>query len=116
MAERFPTDETTLRLLIAACEINPDTGQTHLQDFLEMGSRVKSETLVGETETPFADGAVPIYDVEYEEGYAPFSEHQALINLAEDLIEARGEVRNCHAEKAAIGGSPCVCKFCSEDG
>ena len=29
---RFPTDETTLTMLIAACKINPDNGQTNLKD------------------------------------------------------------------------------------
>lgn len=80
---QFPTDETTLTLLIAACQINPDTGRTHLQDFLHMGTRVKSETLISEV-----DG-VPVYEVEHEKGYEPFSEQDVIVTLAEELLELR---------------------------
>jgi hypothetical protein len=85
VAENFPTDEVTLTLLIAACEINPDTGRTHLMDFLGMGTRVKSDTLTEE------DGpcGYPVYEREYEEGYAPFSEHQVIATLARELLAAR---------------------------
>ena len=78
----FPTDETTLTLLIAACEINPDTGRTHLMDFLEMGARVKAETLVD-------DGDPPTYFIEHEKGYEPFSPQQVIETLARELMEAR---------------------------
>jgi hypothetical protein len=81
----FPTDETTLTLLIAACNINPDTGRTHLMDFLDMGARVKSETLIEEG-GPFG---CPVYEVEYEEGYEPFSEQQVIQTLAQELLACR---------------------------
>ena len=79
----FPTDVTTLTLLIAACKINPDTGQTHLQDFLSMGARVKSETLLSEADP------IPTYLIEHEPGCAPFSEHHVIQTLAEELLELR---------------------------
>ena len=31
----FPLDDATLVMLAEACRINPDTGRTHLTDFLE---------------------------------------------------------------------------------
>lgn len=86
----FPTDEMTLRFLIEACELNPDTGQTHLQDFLHMGTRVKSEMLIedGEGLTPFD---APVYMVEFEEGAAPWSEQSVIQALAGEILRLRGE-------------------------
>lgn len=87
----FPTDDTTLTLLIAACEINPDTGRSHLMDFLDMGARVKSETLVEDGEgTWFGDA--PVYIVEHEEGYEPFSPNEVIRTLARELMAARGRL------------------------
>lgn len=85
--QRFPTDETTLTLLIAACNINPDTGRTHLMDFLNFGSIVKSEELL-EGPDPMG-GDVPTYFVEFEEGTSPFSPNQVIRTLAEELLEIR---------------------------
>lgn len=95
----FPTDETTLTLLIAACEINPDTGRTHLMDFLEMGARVKSETLVDGEEGE--SGAV--YFVEHEEGYEPFSPHHVIKTLACELLAVRSSLAS---SRDATGGQP----------
>lgn len=81
----FPTDETTLTLLVAACEINPDTGQTHLHDFLDMGTRVKSVTQIEWSEPP-------VFEVEHEEGFAPFSPQHVIITLARELLELRAKV------------------------
>lgn len=89
--EQFPTDETTLTLLEAACKMNPDSGQTHLQDFLNMGSRVKEETQI-EWSDP------PVYLIEYEEGYRPWSEHEVIVALIAEIrrfrsLSARAGVR-----------------------
>jgi uncharacterized protein YehS (DUF1456 family) len=81
----FPTDDATLVMLIAACEINPDTGQTHLHQFLDMGTREKSRTQIDDM------GGIPVFDVEYEEGYEPFSEHQVIRTLAGEILEMRGK-------------------------
>jgi hypothetical protein len=82
--ESFPTDEATLTLLIASCRINPDTEQTHLGDFLQMGARVKSEELLSED-----DDSAPVYLVEHEPGYEPFSPQQVIITLAEEVMRLR---------------------------
>lgn len=88
MSHDFPTDEMTLRMLIAACEINPDTGRTHLGDFLDMGTRRQSQELVGGSEDP-EDGDAPVYMVEYEEGYAPFSAQHVIRTLAQEILDMR---------------------------
>jgi hypothetical protein len=88
--QTFPTDAATLHMLIAACKINPDTGQTHLHDFLDMGSRVKTRTLIGGSED-VDDGDPPVYEVEYEEGFSPFSPHDVIRTLAEEVLRLRGE-------------------------
>ena len=82
----FPTDDATLVMLIAACEINEDTGRTHLHDFLDMGTRIKSSELISAE-----DDFVPVYDVEYEKGYEPFSEHQVIATLARELMACRAQ-------------------------
>ncbi len=89
-AQDFPLDSATLVMLRAACQINPDTGQTHLHDFLDMGSRVKSQTLIedGDGETM---ATAPVYEVEFEEGFAPFSEHHAIRALVGEILRLRGE-------------------------
>jgi hypothetical protein len=88
MSDGFPTDDATLHMLIAACKINPDTGRTHLMDFLSMGKREKSRTLLQEGEgTCMADA--PVYEVEFEEGYAPFSPNEVIRTLAEELLAVR---------------------------
>ena len=82
---RYPTDELSLALLAEACRINPDTGQTHLGDFLDMGTRVKSQTLLSD---PYDDGA-PVYEVEYEDGHAPHSPHTVIVSLIEEIERLR---------------------------
>jgi hypothetical protein len=84
----FPLDDATLMMLRAACEINPDTGRTHLHDFLSMGERVKSMT--DETPEDWDDHAPRVYFVEHEEGYEPFSEHQAIRALVDEVLRLRG--------------------------
>lgn len=82
---RYPTDEMSLRLLIAACSINEATGQTHLHDFLDMGTVIESETLLSGDPDPDA-GDAPVYFVEYAEGKAPHSPHSVIISLAEEIL------------------------------
>lgn len=94
MSADFPTDETTLTLLIAACRINPDTEQTHLHDFLDMGARVKSSDLISDEDDP-----VPVYMVEHEPGYEPFSETQVIITLAEEILRMRAAQRTEEASE-----------------
>lgn len=90
----FPLDDATLVMLRSACEINPDTGRTHLHDFLDMGSRVKSrEDITAETfgEIEADDQETPrVYFVEHEEGYEPFSEHDAIRALVDEVLRLRG--------------------------
>lgn len=81
----FPTDEMTLRLLIEACDINADTGRSHLQDFLQMGTRVKSRTQLDY-------GYPPVYEVEYEKGAGPWSEQLVIQALATEILRLRGEL------------------------
>ena len=57
----------------------------HLHDFLSMGERVKSQELVDDW------GGVPVYEVEFEEGFEPFSEHQAISALVGEVLRLRGE-------------------------
>jgi hypothetical protein len=78
----FPTDDVTLLLLDAACQMNPDSGHTELTSFLEMGSRVKSEALLD-------DGLVPSYFVEHEEGYEPWSPHEVIRALVAEVQRLR---------------------------
>lgn len=80
---RYPTDEMSLRLLIEACTINDETGQTHLQDFLLMGTVEKSRTDITEDDGP------RIYEVEYEPGKEPHSPQTVIVSLAEELLRLR---------------------------
>lgn len=85
----FPLDDATLVMLASACEINPDTGRTHLLDFLAMGERVKSVTDITH-EIGDGEGA-PVYFVEHEEGYAPFSPHDVIAALVAEVQRLRTE-------------------------
>jgi hypothetical protein len=95
----FPVDDLTLRLLAEACQINPDTGQTHLHDFLDMGTVVKAVTdeTTGETHPDAATALqetpddVPVFFVEYEEGYEPHSETGVILALIAEIQRLRGE-------------------------
>lgn len=89
MTCEFPVDDVTLVLLAAACEINEETGRTHLHDFLSMGNREKSRTLENPDEVE--DGGVPIYFVEHEEGYGIFTEHDAILALVAEIQRLRAE-------------------------
>jgi hypothetical protein len=82
----FPTDETTLTLLMAACRINPDSGQTELHSFLDMGTRIKSTEDISYR---FEGEGAPVFMVEYEPGYAPWSETQVIIALSEEILRLR---------------------------
>lgn len=85
----FPLDTATLIMLRAACEMNEDTGQTHLHDFLMMGAREASRSYL--TSGGFGDDStIPVYEVEYEEGYEPFSEHGAIVALVGEVLRLRG--------------------------
>lgn len=84
----FPVDDTTLLLLDAACQINPDNGQTNLMAFLDMGSRETSRTL--ENEEDVEDGDIPVYFVEHEVGYEPYSPHDVIRALIAEVLRLRG--------------------------
>ena len=89
----FPTDEATLILLMAACEINPDTERTHLMDFLDMGTRIKAQTLIEEGDESLGGMAgAPVYFVEHEEGYAPYSPNHVIRTLAQEVLDLRAEL------------------------
>ena len=95
--ERFPTDEVSLTMLEAACNINPDTGHTELRRFLDMtGGEVTGVTLDG-VEGVFPDEASaleawgfdspPILTVEHDK--PPHSEHTVIISLVEEIRRLR---------------------------
>jgi hypothetical protein len=86
----FPTDDATLVMLIAACEINPDTGRTHLFDFLDMGSVIKSvEDITEETFGEDDEEGARVYFVEHEDGREPFSPHDVIRTLAQTILNMR---------------------------
>lgn len=88
-AVEFPLDDATLIMLAASCEINEETGRTHLHDFLDMGARVKSSTDI--TERVFGEeGGLPVYEVEFEDGFAPWSPHDAIRALVTEVLRLRG--------------------------
>lgn len=78
----FPVDDTTLALLRGAIAINPDTGHSHLHDFLRMGERIKSRTDEG-------DG---VELVEFEEGHAPWHPDEVIIALIDEVDSLRAVV------------------------
>jgi len=78
-AATFPLDDVTLELLAASVQMNPDTGQTHLHDFLRMGEQVESET-------PISDG---VSEVVFKEGYEPWSEHDVILALVREVQRLR---------------------------
>lgn len=86
MTDSFPVDDTTLVLLDAACQMNPDSGHTELMTFLEMGERIKSRTLLSEEG---GAGGYPIYEMEFEEGYEPYSPHDVIRALVAEIQRLR---------------------------
>lgn len=70
-------------MLIVACTINPETGQTHLQDFLRMGSVEKFRVEV----------EPGVYEVEYDEEHPNYSEHSVIVTLAEELLDFKFGVK-----------------------
>lgn len=97
--EPFPTDEMTLTLLEAACNINPDTGHTELMRFLDMtAGPIKSVTVNGieyETvEDALADNdehdSAPVLDIERESGHEPHSQNSVIISLIAEIRRLRG--------------------------
>lgn len=91
--ERFPTDEVSLTMLAAACEINPDTGHTELGRFLEMtGGPVTSVTneatgdifsSLDEAVEAWDEEEPPVFYVEHDK--PPHSEHTVIISLIEEI-------------------------------
>lgn len=97
---RFPTDEVSLTMLEAACRINPDSGHSELQRFLNMtGGDVVSVTMNGivydSVDEALADVdenyGPPILEVEREPGKEPHSEHTVIISLIEEIRRLRSE-------------------------
>ncbi len=89
----FPVDDVTLVMLASACEINEETGRTHLQDFLDMGARVKSleditAEVFGEYEADDAD-TPRVFLAEHESGYEPFSPHAVISALVVEIQRLR---------------------------
>ena len=95
--EPFPTDEVTLTLLEAACNINPDTDHTELQRFLQMtAGPIKSVEMNGieyeSIEAALADhdyGEIPTLTIEREPGHEPHSEHSVIISLITEIRRLR---------------------------
>lgn len=80
----FPVDDATLVMLAEACRINPDLGRTTLHDFLDMGSRVASSEQIDD-----GDEGAPVYLVEHEPGYAPYSPNQVILALVAEIQRLR---------------------------
>ena len=55
--------------------------------FLEMGARVKSMTDISDE---FEDVGAPVFFVEHEEGYEPFSPHDVIRALVAEVLRLRG--------------------------
>jgi hypothetical protein len=87
MNETFPLDDVTLTLLRSSCQINPDSGHTELLTFLSMGERVKSRTPIGDAE------GTPIYEVEFEDGFEPWSVHSVIKALVDEVLRLRSTGR-----------------------
>ena len=93
---RFPTDDLTLGLLAESCRLNPDTGRSHLDDFLHMGTRVATVEEGGVSydtvDEALADSMqeTPVLYVEYEPGFEPHSPHTVIISLIEEILRLRG--------------------------
>jgi hypothetical protein len=84
----FPVDDATLVMLAAACEVNPDTGRSHLLDFLHMGTQEKSrEDVSHEVGGEIGEGVA--FFIEYEEGAAPFSPHDVIRALVTEIQRLR---------------------------
>lgn len=73
----FPTDRTTLALLRFACMVNPDTGRSHLHDFLSMGSVERSRERIAD-DVVFVDYSRP-----------PWSEHEVILALVDEVERLR---------------------------
>lgn len=90
----IPLDDATLVILRSACEINPDNEQTNLHAFLDMGAREKSRSLIAEgDEDAQGFAGAPVYEVEFEEGYEPFSEHDVIVALIDEVFRLREALR-----------------------
>jgi len=95
----FPLDDTTLALLDAACQINPDSGHTELQRFLNMTAGPVVSVTNEETgedypdlESALADhdgGDDPTFFVERERGQEPHSEHTVIRALIAEILRLR---------------------------
>lgn len=85
----FPLDDATLVMLRAACQINPDSGHTELLSFLDMGARVKSVTDI----TDECDAGAPVYLVEHEEGFEPWSPEGVIPALVDEIFRLREAAR-----------------------
>jgi hypothetical protein len=81
--------------------MNEETGRTHLQDYLDMTTRIKFVTNEESGETfPDMESAqeahdgigIPVFLVEHEPGTEPHSEHTVIISLAEELLRLQGRL------------------------
>lgn len=85
----FPVDDVTLVMLAASCRIAEGDESTRLHDFLSMGAREKTRTLLNEEDVE--RGGIPVYEVEHEEGYEMFSECDAILALVAEVQRLRGD-------------------------
>lgn len=77
----FPTDDTTLAILEAACTLGPGEDRTHLQDFLNFGTvEIGSQPL---------DDEGDIVENIYVPGYEPWSEHDVIRDLIAEIRRLR---------------------------
>ena len=79
IVRRFPTDPATLQLLRAACQINDDTGRTHLLEFLAFGEEVVAREWIEED----------VCVIEHAPGTEPFSPHAVIVDLVDEIERLR---------------------------
>lgn len=90
--EDFPVDDATLVMLAEACRVNEESGRSHLNDFLFMGSVEASRELLEEADEELAGMAgAPVFLVEYEPGRAPFSPNGVILALIAEIQRLRSE-------------------------
>lgn len=93
----FPTDEMSLTLLEAACNINEDTGHTELLRFLYMTAGPIKTVSMGGIEYESAEAALADYEydtpaileIDREPGDEPHSQTSVILSLIAEIRRLR---------------------------
>lgn len=119
----FPLDETTLTLLAAACEINPDSGHTELMSFLEMTAGpitsvemngIEYESVEAALEDADPDDGAPILTINRAPGDEAHTEHTVILALIAEIRRLRSLIRADHIWHANQAGAPRSCDICGK--